>query len=129
MPNIDVRYIGAPGVADQIDTAATALVISRDKVEELIAAYEFFAATERHVVNALRSQSEGSSSVSLDDRFHNLESPAFVQLRRLIDALNEEELIDLAALGWLGSFGHTNADWGDTWDMPAEWSANSTAAI
>ena len=111
LPNIDVRYIGAPSVARQLDAAATDLVISRDKVEELIAAYEFFAATERHVVNALRSQSEGSSSVSLDDLFQNLESPAFVQLRRLIDALNEEELIDLAALGWLGSFGHTNADW------------------
>ena len=112
-PSIDVRYIGAPGVASQLDAAATAPIISREKVEALIAAHEVFAATHRHVVDALRHQREGSSAVSLDDLFDNLESPAFVRLRRLIDALNEEERIDIAAIGWLGCFGRVQTEWRD----------------
>ena len=51
--------------------------------------------------------------MSLDDLFDNLESPAFVQLRRLIDALNEEERLDIAAIGWLGCFGRVQTAWRD----------------
>ena len=46
---VDVWYLGAPEVAEKIEAAATAVVISGDKVEKLIDVYEFFAATEQSV--------------------------------------------------------------------------------
>ena len=52
---VEVWYIGAHEVADRIEAAATAPIIRQDTVDELIDAYEFFAATERHVVEALRN--------------------------------------------------------------------------
>ena len=125
--SIDVRYIGAPGAAGEFDAVATAPVIRREKVEELVAAHEVFAATHRNVVDALRLQSDGSSSVSLDDLFDNLESPAFVQLRRLIDALNEEERIDIAAIGWLGSFGNARTEWRDHLEHASRMASELTA--
>ena len=112
-PGIEALYIGAPGVASQLDSAATAPIISREKVEELIAAHEVFASTHRHVVDALRQRREAPSPVSLNDLFDNLESPAFVRLRRLIDALNAEERVDIAAIGWLGCFGRVQTEWRD----------------
>ena len=45
IPDIEVRFIGAPGVADRIKMAATALTISRDQLAELIAAFGTFAAS------------------------------------------------------------------------------------
>ena len=47
LPGADVRYIGGAGVADSITAAATALVISREKVDELSDAYNLLADTER----------------------------------------------------------------------------------
>ena len=53
LPDADVRYIGAPGVADEIGAAATALVISRDKVGELVAAHDLLLATDANVRSSL----------------------------------------------------------------------------
>ena len=102
-PNIGVRYIGTPAVAARLDAAATSLVISRKKVDELIAAYEVFAATKDHVTTAVHSGAEGLKIMSAEDMDRYLETPAYMRLLSLIDALTDEERIDLAALGWFGA--------------------------
>ena len=47
--HVDVQYIGHQGVAEMISTAATALVITQDKVARLVAAYDLLDATKENV--------------------------------------------------------------------------------
>ena len=110
LPNVDVLYIGAPGVADMIATAATTLVISRDKVEALSAAYEVFAATSQHVVTSLRGEPECLIALTPENQNLIVDSPSFRRLVEMIGTLNDEELVDLLALGWLGA-GLLDGDW------------------
>ena len=110
LPNADVRHIGAPGVAQAITAAATALVISREKIEALSDAYGVFAATERHVVASLRGRRELPPLLTPDKQKLIVESPSFRRLVDMISALTEEEHVDLLALGWLGA-GLLNGDW------------------
>ena len=111
---VEVWRIGAPGVTDRIDAAATAPIISEDKVAELIDAYEVFAATERHVVEALRirrrSGAEGLTALTMADMDLYLDSPAYKRLVGLVSDLGVEERVDLLALGWLGA-GLLDANW------------------
>lgn len=110
LPGVDVRHIGAPGVADAITVAATALVISRETVEELSDAYTLFAATERHVVASLRGPDELPPLLTPENLKLIVDSPPFKQLVGKISALTDEERVDLLALGWLGA-GLLNGDW------------------
>ena len=55
-----VRYIGSAGFVDEIGTAATALVIGRDKIQELIAAYNLLADTEKHVFDTFHADYQGA---------------------------------------------------------------------
>ena len=103
IPEIEVRFIGGPRVADRIKMAATALTISRDRLAELIAAFGTFAATHKHGVDDLRVESEGLLILTHKDRDLYLETPAYRRLIRLVTRLNEEERIDLLALGWFGA--------------------------
>lgn len=106
LPDAPVRYIGAAGVADWIETAANALVIEREKVEALIAANDVFAKTEQFVVDSLDSLSRGTEEpnfLRLADLGPALESPSCRRLVELVIGLNNEERIDLLALGWFGA--------------------------
>ena len=105
--NVDVQYIGADGVADNIRAAATALVITQDKVAELVAAYDSLDATEENISAALDLGRAGLSITTHEDRTLTFNSPAGKRLKRLFHQLNDEECIDLFALGQLGrgSFG------------------------
>ena len=105
--NVDVQYIGADGVADNIRAAATALVITQDKVAELVAAYDSLDATEENISAALDLGRAGLSITTHEDRTLTFNSPAGKRLKRLFYQLNDEECIDLFALGQLGrgSFG------------------------
>ena len=103
IPDIEVRFIGAPGVADWIEMAATALTISRDQLAELIAAFGTFAATHKHVVDDLRDENAGLLFLTRKDQDLYLNTPAYRRLLRLVARLNEEERIDLLALGWFGA--------------------------
>ena len=105
-----VRYVGSAGFVDEIGTAATALVIGRDKIQELIAAYNLLADTEKHVFDTFHAETEGLKFIT--DEIWKLceDSPAYKRLSRLVEDLNNEERIDLLALGFLG-FGHFDADW------------------
>ena len=119
LPTADVRYLGAPGVPDEITAAATALIISRDKVEELSAAYEFFAATHESVVAALRDGNELPPLLTPKDQDLILESPSFKRLVEMIGRLTDEERVDLLALGWLGA-GLLNGDWRHNFEHASE---------
>ena len=98
-----VRYIGAAGVADWIETAATSLVIEREKVDALIAAYEVFAKTEQFVVDSLSRGTRGIHVVNFDDLDPAFQSPSYRHLIESVMGLNNEERIDLLALGWYGA--------------------------
>lgn len=108
---VDVWRIGADGTADRVEAAANAPVIPRKTVDELIAAYEVFAATHRHVVEALRSVKDRTilmlTPADIDLYLH---SPAYRRLADRVNDLTDDERVDLLAIGWLGD-GRLDADW------------------
>ena len=106
---VDVWYLEEPATTDRIEAAATAVVISRQKIEELVAAFEVFEATEQFVVGAI--QPKGNLKIlTSDDSALFLDSPAYMRLVGLVSELSDEERVDLLAIGWLGA-GHLNANW------------------
>lgn len=107
LPDADVRYIGTEGIADEIAAAATALVIARDRIEELVAAHDLLEATDENVRSALYRGKTGLAVFGAED---SLDSPAGKRLEALFDELTEEERIDLLALGWLGQ-GISGTEW------------------
>ena len=73
-------------------------------MDELIAAQERFSATEKSVLEDYFAQHSGGLRVlpgKAMDLF--LESPSFRRLVKLVEALSDEERIDLLALGWFGA--------------------------
>ena len=58
--DVDVQYIGAHGVADNIRAAATALVIGRDKIVELVAANDRLLETNENVFASVTEGGAGS---------------------------------------------------------------------
>ncbi|MCY3822976.1 MAG: type II toxin-antitoxin system VapC family toxin [Nitrospinae bacterium] len=100
---VRVEYLGDAGVAEQIETAAYAPAIERRKVEELSEVFDFFAETERSVLDKLFAGREGLRITTDEDRELYLNSPACKRLIDAVQELEEEEFIDLLALGWLGA--------------------------
>ena len=76
LPDVDVRDIGARGVAEKISASATALVIGRDKVEELITAHDLFTATGENVRSSLIGERTGAASIASEDLSRIFNSPA-----------------------------------------------------
>lgn len=104
LPGVDVRYLGMPEVARDIQTAATALIISKDRLQELIAAYDVFAATQEHVLTGLQDEKEQRMRfLTSEDQDLYLRTPSNLRLLRLIGDLSDEERVDLLALGWFGA--------------------------
>ena len=106
----EVWALGSPGVADQIEMAATAPIIGGDKVEQLIEAFEFYERVERRVLDDVDKRTEGLAIPSSADIGLFLDSPAYKRLVGMVNDLSDEERIDLLAIGWLGA-GHFNANW------------------
>ncbi len=102
--NIDVQQIGADGVANKINVAATALVIKRDKIEELVGAYDRLSATEETI------RASDRRPLDVKDMSRAFDSPTGRRLEGLFYSLNDEERIDLLALGWLGQ-GDSGTEW------------------
>ena len=82
---------------------ATAPVIEREKLEDLNAAYDVFAKTEQFLVESLSGGTEEPHYLKLADLDPAVESPSYRRLAELVIGLNEEERIDLLALGWFGA--------------------------
>ena len=108
--NVDVQYIGADGVADNIRAAATALVITQDKIAELVAAYDFLETTEENVHSVVTADDAALEGIGRHGLLQIMRSPAGIRLERLFLDLNDEERVDLLALGWLGR-GNFGSDW------------------
>ncbi len=93
-----------PEVARDIQTAATALIISKSRLQELIAAYGVFAATQQHVLTGLQDEKEQRMRfLTSEDQDLYLRTPSNLRLLRLIGDLSDEERVDLLALGWFGA--------------------------
>ena len=108
--DVDVQYIGKQGVSCMIGAAATALVITQDTVSELVAAYDRLDATQENVLSALYRGREGARIIGQEEWSRILESPAGRRLELSFLQLNDEERIDLLALGWLGQ-GNSGTEW------------------
>ena len=98
----DVRYIGAAGFAGEIVRAATAPVIPKEMLAQLIEAHELLAETREGVRSARHGQADGPIVETSEDAKFHLDSPAYVRLARLFRELSDEERIDLLALAWFG---------------------------
>ena len=108
--DVEVQFIGAPEVADKIAAAATALVITHDKVAELVAAYDLLDATKKNVLFELIRGRTRPVFISNADWSRIHDSPAGKRLQSQFLQLNDEERIDLLALGWLGQ-GNSGTEW------------------
>ena len=109
LPNVDILHIGTDGVAEKMSAFATNLVIGYGEVEELVLAYDLLIKTGNNVRSSLVGGREGATINSKDvSRIFN--SPAGKRLEGLFRNLNDEERIDLLALGWLGQ-GCSGTDW------------------
>ena len=98
----DVWCLGDPATADRIEAAATAVVISHERIAELVAAHETYAATEQFVVDSIPKWGK-LKILTREDRALFLDSPANLRLVGLVGDLSDEERIDLLAIGWLGA--------------------------
>ena len=110
LPSVIVGDIAEHAVVDKICAAATALVIGRDKVEKLVAAHDLLAETEEHVRSSITGGETETAPIAREDQLRILNSPAGKRLRDLFLQLNDEERIDLLALGWLGQ-GYSGTEW------------------
>ena len=106
---IDLRYIGMDGFADEIIAAATALVIRKETVAELVKAHDRLAATREAVRAARHGQTRRLVIETSEDAGFYFDSPAWRRLAGLFRELGDEERIDLLALGWFGK--HRDDDW------------------
>ena len=106
---IALRYIGADGFADETIAVATAPVIRRETVAELVKAHDRLAATREGVRAARHGQTRRLVIETSEDAGFYFDSPAWRRLARLFRELGDEERIDLLALGWFGK--HRDEDW------------------
>ena len=75
--------------------------VSREKVEELTRAHsDFKLEWERLIASLPENRNSGLRIVSGSVRSYRLES--YERLRRMVGSLENEDLMDLAALGWFG---------------------------
>ena len=107
---VDVHDISAPEVADKIAAAATALVITHDKVAELVAAYDRHRETSENILTSITEGEAGSPRFPEIGSLEEVDSPALRRFAYLIAELDDEERIDLLALGLLGQ-GQSGAEW------------------
>ena len=107
--DLDIDFIGADGFADEVTAVATALVIRKETVVQLIEAHDRLAETRESVRDARHGEARPFViETSEDDGFY-LDSVNYRRLAELFRELGDEERIDLLALGWFGR--HRDEDW------------------
>ena len=110
-PSVEVWNISEARIARRITAAATALVIQDDTVQRAIDAYDAFRKTADSVIQSVRRKPSGARILTPEDRNAYFETPAYLQLVKLISNLTLEERIDLKALAWYGRQTSKGADW------------------
>ena len=106
---IDIDFIGAVGFADEVSAAATAPVIRKETVVQLIEAHDRLAETRESVRDARHGQARPFIIETSEDFGFYFDSVTYRRLADLFRELDNEERIDLLALGWLGQ--HRDEDW------------------
>ena len=107
--DIDIDFIGADGFADAVIAAATALVIRKETVAQLIEAQDRHAETRESVRDARHGQAGPFIIETSEDAGFYFDSVTYRRLADLFRELDNEERIDLLALGWFGQ--HRDEDW------------------
>lgn len=80
------------------------MIISQGRLQELVAAYDVFAATREHVLADLSDAREQRMPfLTSEDQDLYLRTPSTMKLLQLVGELSDEERIDLLALGWFGA--------------------------
>ena len=86
-----------------VEAAAIRLVIDRDKVTELVEAWERVAATTKSVADDIRPAPGRGLRVITPAAWELAEaSPTYLKLQNEIKALSLDERMDLLLLGWVG---------------------------
>lgn len=107
-------------------TTAPTLAISPEKVSFFIA-----KAREFDVKDAISDPDSGSNAADdgmVDVLEDHADDPTFQELTSFINALNEDEQIDLVALTWLGRGDGTLSEWDELREEAARLHNNRTAA-
>ena len=106
---IDIDFIGAVGFADEVTAAATALVIRKETVVQLIEAHDRLTETRESVRDARHEQAKPFIIETSEDAGFYFDSVTYRRLAELFRELGDEERIDMLALGWFGR--HRDEDW------------------
>ena len=109
LPGVPLLRLDDPAAIAKISSAATRLIIDRDRLEELIEAARLYDRTWKGILDS-RVGSEGPRWAGPEKGEFFEESPAARKLLSLVRELSEEERIDLLALGWFAIPG-TQPDW------------------
>ena len=92
----------------RVEEAAIRLGIDRDKIDELIEAWERVAATLRSVVDEMHPVPERGLRVITHETLQLAEdSPTHLKLKKAIEALSRDERMDLLVLGRVGDDGRS----------------------
>ncbi len=103
VPDVEVIALQDDQAMARVEAAAIRLVIDRDKVDELIEAWERVAATEKSVVDDVHPVPERGLRIISPATSELAEtSPTYVKLLKAIEALSLDERMDLLVLGWIG---------------------------
>ena len=97
--DITIRYLGAEEFREDIGAAGRAPVITRATVEALVDAFHLLSATGEGIGRPDKDLAEAPDPNELRMDF---ESPAHRRISAVLQALSEEERIDLLAIGWFG---------------------------
>jgi hypothetical protein len=114
------------GGCTMLVTTAPSLSISREKVcFFIVKAREFDV---KDVVTDPDSGSNPSDDAMISVLDDHADDPTYQELRIFIDALTEDEQVDLVALTWLGRGDGDIGDWDDLREQAARLHNNHTAA-
>ena len=109
--DVDVQYIGAHvRLRTRSPPPQPPWSSRRIMLAELVAAHDLLDATEENVLSALYRGRAGLAIIGHEEWSRILDSPAGKRLERSFLQSNEEERIDLLALGWLGQ-GNSGTEW------------------
>ena len=103
VPEVSVVALQDGSAMANVEEAGIRLVIDRDRVDELIEAWERVAATEESVVDDIHPVPETGVRIIASETSELAEtSPTKLRLVRMVEELTTDERMDLLVLGWVG---------------------------
>ena len=103
VPDVEAIALQDDREMARVEAAGIRLVIDRDKVNELIEAWERVAATRKSVVDDVHAvPGKGLRVITPETSQLAEDSPTHLKLLKAIRALSLDERMDLLVLGWVG---------------------------